>query len=279
MSSKFEKGLAFQSPIYVHTMANPLVFSDHPCCEKVREAWEQRKLRREAMDDKERLQDVIKNGYFPVSVPNTYSRSCKCTSCRAAFMATFFKGILTRPRGWWELELDPKFTREGFQKRFQELAALTENKPTQAEKISISKARESIKNDESGVFLFNVNKSMFQAISFAVVQALWSKCVQDKVYYDVDPEKSHTTKHPQPSWTLLANIDEVANLQREPVLYDEVIARRVLLVNAHGPFTEAQAMLVFGPIRSAANKGAVVVVNSDDPTLRDYVLRLHKNLE
>jgi hypothetical protein len=279
MSSKFEKGLSFQYPVFVHTMANPLVFSDHPSCDKLQQGWEERRVLRANMNDKERIQDVLDNGYFPVSVPSSYSRSCKCSSCRSAFMATFFKGLLTRPRGWWELERDPKYTRDGFQKRFQELAQIAESKPTQAEKISINKARDFVKAEEPGLFLFNLNKSTFLSVAFAVVQGLWSKCVQDKVYFDVEPEKGHTTKHPQPSWTFLTSIDEVANLQRDPAMAEEVIARKVLVVSAHGPFTEAQAMLVFGPIRSAANKGAVVVVNSDDPTLRDYVLRLQKNLE
>jgi hypothetical protein len=280
MASKFEKGLSFQYPIYVQGMATPLTFADLPGCEIIAQQWTERFELRNSLSEEERVKDIAENGYFSVSPREVYSRSCKCATCRSAFMATFFKGLLTRPRKWWDpTERDPNFTREGMQKKFMELLGVAEAKLSTSDKANVNKAKEALKNDESGAYMFSLNRTNFSSVAFVLVQALWTKSVQEGSYYGVPTDKSFTTKHPQPSWSFLTSIDEVATLQRDLILSEEVLSRRLLLVSCHGPLTEAQAMLVFGPIRSIVSKGGVVAVNSDDPTLRDYILRLQRNME
>lgn len=275
--SKFQKGLAFQYPILVQTMANPLVFSDSSSCTVATEQWEQRKQAREAMTDSARLADIKQNGYFPPTPPRTYSRSCKCTVCTGAYMSTFFKGILGRPSGWWESD-DESYTFTQFQTNYMLLQKAYAQVKT-PDNIQSDKASEDIKKGQGGIYCLALNRSNFLAVAFKLVSALWARCIREGTYFNVPLDKSNSTRHPQPSWTFLSSIDEVATLNRDSDLYEEVVSRKLLMVSAPGPFTEPQAMLIFGPIRSAASRGAVVVVNSDDSTLRNYIVRLQKSLE
>jgi hypothetical protein len=191
-------------------------------------------------------------------------------------MATFFKGILGKPSS--QDEPDPYFTMEGFTDKFNHYKGL-QSKFAAQDSDTLGKALAALKSNQGGVFLLSVNRSMFQTACFLLVLQLWTLSIRAGVYYKVPPEQGRSTKHPQPDWAALSNIDEIANMQKDPEVQDDAMSRKLLMVSANGPFSEAQALMCFGPIRSSATKDNVVLVNSDDPTLRNYVTRLQKNLE
>jgi hypothetical protein len=126
---------------------------------------------------------------------------------------------------------------------------------------------------------FNLPKTKFEAAMFRIVREMWVEDTTAQRFYNVPPDQAKYINRHQPDWGYLHGIDEVAELQRDPELSPELYSRRIIAVNAPGPFTEAQAMLVFGTIRSVSAKGGIVIVNTDDIALKNYVTRLKKSLE
>jgi hypothetical protein len=143
----------------------------------------------------------------------------------------------------------------------------------------LSQAVSALRASTGGAWVFDLPTSKFEAIIFKLVRELWVEDVTAKRFYGVEADQAKYINRHQPDWCALHGIDEVAEVQKDPVLSPDLCAHRVVAINAIGPFTEAQAMLVFGTIRSISSKGGVVVVNTDDTTLRGYVMRLKKHLE
>ena len=279
--NKFKRGLDYRTHLYVHSIGPEWIFADQPCCPHAAAAWEERDQCRKVMTDEQRLQDsFIKNGGFHPDKPwDGYDRSCSCEVCRLAYSARFYKGLLGHPSETTKQTLDPHYTTASVKARVEQLTLTWKTLP-RAE-VLFPPIAEALEQRKPLVAQVDLPQSKFDALVFRVVREMWSKLIQGGEFYLVSPTDRKKTTHPQPDWGYLSGINEIGVFTREE--HEEIgkdfNSRSFTAFHVPGPFSEAQAMFVFGPIRAASAKDNVVLVNTDDVTLKSYVGRLQKQLE
>lgn len=278
MSSKYERGETFRYSLYTPQFGFPYTLDDKPTCEVKMAAWQKRKEAREAMSDSERLKDSLENGHFSDPLPPGYDRSCTCSTCRAAFMATYFKGLLGKPKsqGWTMRSADLSSAVMEDRINGYRISRSKWDQETNTTALSLADQLSS-KSPYGAIGLFNISRSALDSVMFLLVSRMWT--TDQSLYYPVAKEMAQSTTILQPSWVYIQGIDTVGRLINDTELLQDVYQRRLQAFHFPGPFTEPQAMMVFNLIRSVAEKDAIVVVNTNDETLRGYVNRLKRSLE
>lgn len=279
MSSKYERGETFRYSLYAPQFSFPYILDDKPNCEVKLAAWEARSEARKGMSDGERLKDSLANGHFSEPLPPGYDRSCDCSTCKSAFMATYFKGLLGKPKTIGStLHRSPDLTSAVMEEKIYGYRLSRSKWDSDTNTQTLALAEHVAKNGSYGsIGVFNVSRSALDSIMFLLVSKMWQNDMG--TYYKVPKELANSTQFPQPNWAYIQGIDTVGRLINDQELIQDLYQRKLQAFHFPGPFTEAQAMMVFNQIRSVAEKDSVVVVNTNDETLRGYVNRLKRSLE